>query len=249
MNLLSTNHKIEKSNKAGKGYVSKILHLLPSTLGGGRDLCPFSSPGCREACLNLSGRGVYRKVQETRGRRTELFLGNPDYFLKTLADALFGALLAADKRGGQLAIRPNGTSDIPWERLKLPLNTWREGLCTTPRGPDTLITMFPRIQFYDYTKNPLRMVEFTDGLNGWPPNYHLTFSAAEDNLGECLGTLEDGGNVAVVGRGEVPEDVWGYPTIDGDEDDLRFLDPRPSVVWLTPKGRAKRDESGFVVNQ
>ncbi len=46
----------------------------------------------------------------------------------------------------------------------------------------------------------------------------------------------------------------GYPVINGDESDLRQLDPRAAigspgfVVGLSPKGgKAKRDTSGFVV--
>lgn len=30
--------------------------------------------------------------------------------------------------------------------------------------------------------------------------------------------------------------LFGYPVIDGDEHDLRFLDPTPCVVGLKPKG-------------
>jgi hypothetical protein len=35
--------------------------------------------------------------------------------------------------------------------------------------------------------------------------------------------------------------------INGDENDLRFLDPKGVVVGLTAKGKAKSDTSGFVV--
>ena len=36
--------------------------------------------------------------------------------------------------------------------------------------------------------------------------------------------------------------------MDGDADDLRFLDPAGSVVALYAKGRAKKDKTGFVVD-
>jgi len=36
--------------------------------------------------------------------------------------------------------------------------------------------------------------------------------------------------------------------IDGDKDDLRFLDPKGVVVGLIAKGKAKRDTSGFVID-
>ena len=42
--------------------------------------------------------------------------------------------------------------------------------------------------------------------------------------------------------------TWnGYPTIDGDRDDARFMDPPWSWVVLYAKGlKAPRDMSGFV---
>jgi hypothetical protein len=34
---------------------------------------------------------------------------------------------------------------------------------------------------------------------------------------------------------------WVLPTIDGDRDDLRFLDPKQCIVALYAKGSAKHD--------
>jgi hypothetical protein len=45
-----------------------------------------------------------------------------------------------------------------------------------------------------------------------------------------------------------PAQYLGVPVIDGDETDLRFLDPPGVVVGLSAKGTAKMDESGFVVD-
>jgi hypothetical protein len=39
----------------------------------------------------------------------------------------------------------------------------------------------------------------------------------------------------------------GKPVVDGDETDLRFLDPKGVIVGLKAKGKGKKDESGFVV--
>ncbi len=36
--------------------------------------------------------------------------------------------------------------------------------------------------------------------------------------------------------------------IDGDENDLRFLDPAGAMVYLKAKGSARSDQSGFVQN-
>ena len=36
--------------------------------------------------------------------------------------------------------------------------------------------------------------------------------------------------------------------IKGDETDLRFLDPKNCIVGLIAKGKAKKDYSGFVLD-
>ena len=37
------------------------------------------------------------------------------------------------------------------------------------------------------------------------------------------------------------------PVVNGDESDLRFLDPKGVIVHLYAKGKARKDASGFVV--
>jgi hypothetical protein len=63
--------------------------------------------------------------------------------------------------------------------------------------------------------------------------------------------LRKGGNVAVVFRvkkGQPLPKMWnGYEVIDGDIDDLRFLDKKNVIVGLRAKGPAMKDTSGFVV--
>jgi hypothetical protein len=51
----------------------------------------------------------------------------------------------------------------------------------------------------------------------------------------------------VVFAGKIPDSWEGFPTLDGDKNDLRFLDQKNSVVALKAKGKAKKDASGFVV--
>ena len=36
--------------------------------------------------------------------------------------------------------------------------------------------------------------------------------------------------------------------VDGDEHDLRFLDPAGAVVYLKAKGPARHDRTGFVLD-
>ena len=80
----------------------------------------------------------------------------------------------------------------------------------------------------------------------FPSNYHLTFSRSEtnDKLAEMV--LEMGGNVAVVFRNQLPKTWKGYEVVNGDDNDLRFLDKQGVVVGLIEKGMAKKDTTGFV---
>jgi len=81
----------------------------------------------------------------------------------------------------------------------------------------------------------------------FPKNYHLTYSRDETTeLSVIRQILSKGGNVAVV-FDEVPKTWEGMEVISGDEHDLRFKDPRSKIVGLEAKGKAKQDDSGFVV--
>ena len=91
---------------------------------------------------------------------------------------------------------------------------------------------FPNIQFYDYTKIKKRAFKYIN--NEYTKNYHLTFSLNEINYNDSMDVLNNGGNVAIV--------------FNGDLHDLRFLDPRNSIVGLKAKGKAKTDTSGFVLD-
>jgi len=81
-------------------------------------------------------------------------------------------------------------------------------------------------------------------------NYHLTFSAADGNDADVMSAMTQGYNIAVVfgiKKGSaMPETYKFMPVFNGDESDLRFLDPANSVVGLYAKGKAKKDISGFV---
>jgi len=127
--------------------------------------------------------------------------------------------------------RLNLTSDIAWENI---IN--EDGV--------TIFEKHGKTQFYDYTKSFERMKQFIHGE--LPSNYHLTFSRSEHNDKLCKLVLAMGGNVAVVFRNQLPETWQGYEVINGDENDLRFLDRQGVVVGLIEKGMAKKDSTGFV---
>ena len=91
------------------------------------------------------------------------------------------------------------------------------------------------------------------------PNYHLTFSRAENefNIVWSRQFLKEGKNVAVVTSPEIYNTLLidhlyyngrKINTVDGDSNDLRFLDPMESLIVLKAKGDAKKDKTGFTVN-
>ena len=69
---------------------------------------------------------------------------------------------------------------------------------------------------------------------------------------ECGEALALGYNVAVVfdvKKKQLFPPTWNkHEVVDGDDTDLRFLDPQGGfVIGLRAKGSAKKDSTGFVV--
>ena len=229
--LTSGNQKILKGEKLG--YITKGIHLAPANLSG-FEVCRWRSKGCTMACLNTAGRGQMNTIQESRIAKTKLFFEQKmDFFVK-LSKEISSSIKSALKKEMQAVFRLNLTSDIMWEKEKD-----AEGLTIFERFKDT--------QFYDYTKSFQRMAKFLGEHEEFPENYHLTFSRSENNDAKCEMVLAMGGNVAVVFRNQLPETWKGFEVVNGDDTDLRFLDKRGVVVGLIEKGKAKKDESGFVL--
>lgn len=223
------NDKTPKGEAAG--YLTAILYLAPHTLAGGKSVCPHSTEACRAGCLFTAGRGGMPKVEAARIRRTKLFLADRLGFLRQLVAELTAMQRVADANRMKLAIRLNGTSDILWEREVFPAR----------RSEVSLFDLFPRARFYDYCRVPLAHRKV-------PGNWHLTYSLADAPIETGLTYLEDGRNVAIVmprveiERAPASIVVRGREVhlVHGDDDDLRFLDPSPSVVMLKPKGDLRR---------
>ena len=87
------------------------------------------------------------------------------------------------------------------------------------------------------------------------PPPHI-FSRSETNEKLVQQAMDRGQNVAVVFGGKpnvrpkdrvLPKTWRGRRVIDGDDSDLRFLDPKNIVVGLLAKGKGKRDTTGFVL--
>lgn len=220
----SAQAKMRKSAKSGE-YLPYILHLAPARLSG-YQTCPKATDGCAAACLNTAGQGIFSNVQAARIAKTKYFFEQRQNFLNQLRSEIAKAERKAIKDGKQLTVRLNGTSDLQWEIYRA-------------FDGKTIFEIFPNVVFYDYTKIANRKVSHI-------PNYSLTFSAADGNDADVDTAIANGLNVAVVFRNALPDTWNGRTVIDGDTDDLRFLDPANVIVGLVAKGKAKKDTTGFV---
>ena len=221
--LTLSNSKIIKGFQ--KGFITYGLHFAPSTLSG-RNVCPNASEGCAAACLNTAGRGMMKMVQEARINKTNKFFDNKFEFVLQLVKDIQAGIRFASRKQMEVCFRLNLTSDIRWEKYGI-------------------MQEFPKHQFYDYTKSKERMMAFLS--RKMPYNYHLTFSRDETtDIDFIKEVIKKGGNVAVV-FDEIPNTWEGMDVISGDDHDLRFTDPHGKIIGLEAKGKAKQDNSGFVV--
>lgn len=206
-----------KTLKSSATHLIGILHLAPAWESG-FNTCPMHTKECAATCIYFAGKGSLPVVKAARIRRTQFYYKDRNAFLLALHGDIWLVKETAARFNLTPAIRLNGTSDIKWERHEVP-QSW------------------PDVQFYDYTKLLHRMPL---------PNYHLTYSFSGVNLTECKRALEQGMNVAVPFL-KLPATWQGYPVVDGDNDDLRFLTPGPVVIGLKAKGRLRsRHASQFL---
>ena len=207
------------------GYLTLIRYLAPSDVSG-VDVCPKAG-ACKSTCLYTAGRGRFGSVQEARVKKTlAARLDRRTHLAQAFAE-VEQAMVLAKSRGFKLAVRMNGTSDLPADARLLKM--------AFPKG----------VRVYDYTKIE-RAAWANDGV-------HRTLSYDPETVNEttCRKALAAGVNIAVVfavkRNDALPSHHFGARVIDGDLHDLRFLDPRGVVVGLRAKGEAKADTSGFVV--
>jgi len=248
--LTPGNPKTVKGMK--RGFMTFVLHLAPAKLSG-YEVCPKRSAGCTAACLNTAGRGgmmagvshltfamleagVLNVAQRARIRRTKRFFESRQDFMADLVADIRKAIAWCKRYRLKPVFRLNGTSDIRWETIGI----------ATEKGK-RIFDVFPRIQFYDYTK--------IENRRNIPANYDLTFSRADGNDAAATVALYSGMRVAAVFRTrEIVERYMatgfsGFTVIDGDDSDLRFLEPQGVVVGLYAKGaNGRADQSGFVLD-
>jgi hypothetical protein len=235
---LDTNAKTVKGERYG--VKTAILYLMPAN-GSGAQLCPMAELArCAGPCLFSAGRGAMSNVMLSRLRKTLYFLQYRELFMAQLAKEIDAYQAQAQRQGWKLVVRLNGTSDIRWENIAMP-GIWAVD--------GNIFNAFPAVQFYDYTKIANR--------RNIPANYDLTFSysGAPEYAPFVARAVANGERIAVVFRNRAIVDAMlangetflGLPVVDGDDSDIRHLDPRGAVVALYAKGKARQDTSGFVV--
>jgi hypothetical protein len=220
--------KVIKGNRLG--FRTAILYLAPASLSG-HNVCPMATIAkCAGPCLNTSGRGIMTINQISRLRKTLFWQQYQDEAIAMIKHEIVLFEARAKRQGWTLLVRLNGTSDIRWEQYGI-------------------IQAFPNVQFYDYEKTPNR--------RNIPANYDLTYSysgvpAFQPYVKRAIAA---GKRIAVVFRNRAMvermlssgETFLGLPVVDGDDTDIRHLDPRHCVVALYAKGKGKSDQTGFVV--
>ena len=230
---VGTNAKTIKGD--GDEYLTAILYMTPyKVMVDGKlfNSCSMAAmASCIEGCLYTAGRGAFNNVQTARQRKAEWFYRDRDSFMAQLVIDVAKFANYCRKRDIQPCIRLNGTTDIRWELILI--------------DGKNIFERFPDVQWYDYTKIPNRKVSHL-------ANYHLTwsYSAANPKYEQYFDdVIRNGMSVAVVFRKPYQSKSWrGYKVVDGDKDDLRFLDPKQSIVALYAKGKAKKDITGFVID-
>lgn len=210
------------------GFLTAICYLVPDV-----KLCPFAqSAGCFEPCLKSAGRGAFNSVQKARAEKTAFFYENQRAFMLSMAADVWSHMRRAKRLKLIPLVRPNGTSDIPFENITI------DGL--------TIFQIFADCQFYDYTKHPSR--NLTDKTAG---NYDLTFSfsAITPKPISIKGLTNPHNKRAAVvfqRQSDIPRTFRGWSVVDGDDTDVRHIDPEQVVVALYAKGKGKKDIGGFV---
>jgi hypothetical protein len=226
---LDGNAKTVKGNK--KGFKTAILYMAPANMSG-ENLCPMAFIAqCDSACLFTAGRGAMTSVAMSRLRKALFFQQYQAEAIAMIKRELAGFEAKAQREGWTLLVRLNGTTDIRFENYGI-------------------MQDFPGIQFYDYTKIANR--------KGIPANYDLTYSysGVAKYLPYVNIAMRQGMRVAVVFRNRAIVDAMmansdtfmGLELVDGDDTDIRHIEPQGVVVALYAKGKGKYDTTGFVVD-
>ena len=235
--LLTKSAKTRKSDNK-TDYLTAIQYLMPHLSGGTINLCAMAHLfGCIDACLTSSGRMHMSHSENARQWRTNLWNDSKDAYWFLLLEEIRAFERRCKRAKKRCAIRLNGTSDIKWEIQST-----------------NVFEMFPDIIFYDYTKILKRCYKEQ------ATNYTLVFSGSYASDVSTQMTKEAFANnipTALVFRKIVPDSFKGIHVINGDAHDLLPVHlanaysnghTGPLIVGLKAKGKARKDKTGFVID-
>ena len=239
MKLLSINQDSKTKKGVNEGFLTGIMYFAPHKISG-FNVCASATIGCIKSCLYTAGMGVFNNVQQARINRTLFFKNDQKAFFNQLIKEITALINKAKREHLTPVIRLNGTSDIPFENI---------AVIHQKKLYNNIFSLFSEVQFYDYTKIVKRLNSHNYKSCD---NYLLTFSRAESNTKDCITALKSGVNVASVFNKSLPESYkinnLRYQVLNGDLTDLRFKDKTGVIIGLIAKGQAKKDNTGFVIN-
>lgn len=240
--LLGDNLKMGRPRTLEDGTlaVARGLSLLPHAMAfkmaglGDGTLCLWSTPQCRSMCLVFSGQNKSDPYnQGLKLAKTKALLVSPEAFCRMLLAAVHSFSCGVGCAAQTPFVRLNVYSDVPWE-LFFP----------------GLFEFYEDVGFYDYTKVPGRKT---------PDNYDLTFSVSgtPENIGHAKKEIDRGRKICAVfllpPGADFPatfavggDEEYRLDVIDGTADDIRSLDPAPSVVALSWKPPFRKRKGAVV---
>jgi hypothetical protein len=230
-NLLSKGSTNAKTSK--NDIKTFILYLAPHNLNyKGITLCKDASVNCIKVCLNTAGMGIFSNVQNARINKANFYVSDKKVFLAQLLKEIKKEIKKASDKNEKIAFRLNGTSDIDFLYLLDKHFNFNVDLL-----------QYDKVFFYDYTKSLARAKRYQNYRN-----YTLTFSKSESNEKETNEALNLGINVAAVFSNDLPKTYKGIKVVDADKTDLEMLKYKNVILGLKAKGKARKDTSGFVIN-
>lgn len=187
------------------------------------NVCPYSTPGCRGACLVDSGQLSMAPAKRAMLARTALYCKSQEKFWSLVEHEIRLHNRRVRRKGKTLVVRLDGTSQINIEEQA----PW-------------ILDMHPDVIFQDYLKGPYK--------TGWTRANRYVVSSGTERDTEV--TIRHRNNVVfpvnVPKDAPLPRIFMGRLVVDGDKHDLRFLDHQyDRAVLVRMKGNNK-DVHGFI---
>lgn len=212
--------------------------------------CPMASLGCEAVCLDYSGQKVGQAKQRLAIARTDFYFAHRDLFWQRTYDEIMSEAKKL-KSGDELAVRLNGTSDLP---LFDEFCDW----CVA----NNKVKGFPKnILFYDYTKiaNKVTTSREQELMNPLNRRHKVTYSLSEKVTPDGTGfdtakrILLQNGSVAAVfkvnprgipefnkstgKRNKIPK---GWVAIPDGKGKKKYYAPLPETAVFNYQGREYR---------